>query len=202
MYLTHLSLPDRVIPDVHILHTLTMAGFPNLELGSQARAHFGVLFQVVGDRDIMVQSDAEPDPETWDGLGITVTTRVVDRQVAAGQQFMLRTVVNPTRSVPAGPGKRGYRVGIHDDDAATEWVTRRLEAAGFHVEPNQLRVGPEISMRSHRRRSLRVDTREVTAQVTVSDPDPAQQTIRTGLGRSAAYGCGMLLLRPAAAMAT
>jgi len=186
-HLTRLRLPVRAIPDAHRLHTLTMLGFPDTGAGSAARADHGVIFQVVGERDIMVQSSTEPDRTRWEAHGIEVAGTQVG-PLEAGAEYAIRTCVNATRT--AG----GKRIGIHDDAEAEEWVRRRLEVAGFEI--HDLRVDAERSLTSRIKRGMRLAVRDVQAIVTVADADAAEDARARGIGRAAAYGCGMILARP------
>ena len=80
---------------------------------------------------------------------------------------------------------------------ATQWLARQGERSGFGVET----VDVESWLRRHLRRPGRQDAiigiLNLTGVVRVTDVEAFIARLRNGFGRARAFGCGLMLIRPA-----
>lgn len=117
-------------------------------------------------------------------------------RIQEGSIWQFRLVANPTRSCPAGQGKRGA-VHAHASTAYQEqWLLERAEKHGFSLEPDDFRV---VSSKWHqfykggdsrRRVSLLAVTFE--GKLVVTDAAMFREALVQGIGRGKAYGMGMM----------
>ncbi|MDO4791381.1 MAG: type I-E CRISPR-associated protein Cas6/Cse3/CasE [Buchananella hordeovulneris] len=127
-----------------------------------------------------------------------------------GQEWAFRLTANPARAVPQGPGTRGKVAGHVTVAQQREWLATRSQGNGFEllaipgVEPDAPDMAASVM---HREKPVFRRAREdggrdiVTINRTVfegalriSDVDALRAVLINGLGRSKAYGCGLLTL--------
>lgn len=80
-------------------------------------------------------------------------------------------------------------------EAGSAWLKARGERLGFRVEETSLIV--EGYQQHAGRDNLRFSTVDFSGQLTVTDPERFGHALRRGIGRAKAFGCGLLLVRPA-----
>lgn len=129
----------------------------------------------------------------------------------AGQLWAFRLAANPSYSASRGPGVRGQRYGHVTVEQQRQWLVERAPRHGFELMPVD-HVDDEGSdgavMVVHRerpvfnrRRSEGEGRDRVTINRTVyegvlhiTDPEPLRRALIAGIGRSKAYGCGLMTL--------
>jgi CRISPR system Cascade subunit CasE len=153
---------------------------------------------------------------------LVVETRPYDPQLQAGELVRFDLRVNPTVT-PSKTGKR-HDVLMHaKHQAKTEGllpdeITKRIESSGRQwlversmglriiVDPDDLPDGLADSLVVSRYQQHRVRARKHEKQLMfssvdysgmaeVTDPDALRKTLFEGVGRSKAFGCGLLLVR-------
>lgn len=83
-----------------------------------------------------------------------------------------------------------------EQTAPAEWLNKRSDNLGFDVESCMaLYAGSDEFTRKGR--TVRRAVVELSGVVTVSDPTAFAQTLRQGVGRSRAFGYGMMMVKPA-----
>ena len=129
----------------------------------------------------------------------------------AGQLWAFRLTANPSYSASRGPGVRGQRYGHVTVEQQRQWLIERTPRLGFELMPVD-HVDDEGSdgavMVVHRerpvfnrRRSEGEGRDRVTINRTVyegvlriTDPESLRRALIAGIGRSKAYGCGLMTL--------
>ena len=129
----------------------------------------------------------------------------------AGQLWAFRLAANPSYSASRGPGVRGQRYGHVTVEPQRQWLVERAPRHGFELMPVD-HVDDEGSdgavMVVHRerpvfnrRRSEGEGRDRVTINRTVyegvlriTDPESLRRALIAGIGRSKAYGCGLMTL--------
>ena len=129
----------------------------------------------------------------------------------AGQLWAFRLAANPSYSASRGPGVRGQRYGHVTVEQQRQWLVERAPRHGFELMPVD-HVDDEGSdgavMVVHRerpvfnrRRSEGEGRDRVTINRTVyegvlriTDPESLRRALIAGIGRSKAYGCGLMTL--------
>ena len=84
-----------------------------------------------------------------------------------------------------------------EEAVATEWLARQGEKSGFAVE----RVDVESCLRRHLRRpggqGATIGILNLTGIVRLTDVEEFTTRLQHGFGRARAFGCGLMLIRPA-----
>ncbi|MCM5704064.1 type I-E CRISPR-associated protein Cas6/Cse3/CasE [Larsenimonas salina] len=154
-------------------------------------------------------------PEAVDGF--EVQCKPFSPQLARGERLAFRLRANPTVAKPAGEGRRSHRADVlmdarypflkgertsqacveAMDTAARDWLARRAENLGF-----TLPATPEVgAYRQHTLskkeggQPIRYSSVDYEGLLEVTDPALLNETLRDGIGRAKAFGCGLLLLR-------
>ncbi|WP_246150349.1 type I-E CRISPR-associated protein Cas6/Cse3/CasE [Streptomyces qinzhouensis] len=211
--------------DAQDMHRTVMSGFRGwVEDGNRdARAQMGILSTWTLDLRaarllLVVQSQV---PGDWSripraALAAAPETLTLDRTFGAGDTVGFRTVVNPVRSRPSGPGAsgtsektRGVRVAHTRPDYVKSWFARRLQPPGeppvapdglarlgADADPGRLgvRMLPRVSSPAPHK-GLRIARAEITGTLTVTDPGTFVGALTRGIGHGRAYGCGLVLVR-------
>lgn len=132
-------------------------------------------------------------------------------RLEAGQEWAFRLAANPSWSVSRGQGVRGQRVGHVTVEQQREWLTKRTSGYGFDllttpgiedgdVDASVLvvrRERPVFGRRrpgSERRDRVTINRTVYEGVLRVIDAEVLRATLVSGIGRSKAYGCGLLTL--------
>jgi CRISPR system Cascade subunit CasE len=144
----------------------------------------------------------------------SVETKQVGLQYNVGDELLFSITANPTQHRTVQTGHK-YSDAISDALAAltieerrkqradtiqavgVEWFSSRGERGGFSVEPHRVEV--EDYGRTYIQRDgakdIPVTRLSLRGVLTVTDPDAFATTLQVGLGRSRAFGYGMLKVR-------
>lgn len=129
----------------------------------------------------------------------------------AGQLWAFRLAANPSYSASRGPGMRGQRYGHVTVEQQRQWLIERTTRFGFELMPVDHTDGGGIDgavMVAYRERPVfnrRRPGEEGRDRVTinrtvyegslrVTDPESLRRALIAGIGRSKAYGCGLMTL--------
>ena len=131
-------------------------------------------------------------------------------QLDTGQLWAFRLAANPSRSVAQGPGKRGKRYGHVTVEQQRQWLINRTPNYGFELVPTEGYDDEAVQSVVVVRRERPIFNRqrpaaEVRDRVTinrtvyegvlrVADPEKLRHALVAGIGRSKAYGCGLITL--------
>ncbi|MGB9499444.1 MAG: type I-E CRISPR-associated protein Cas6/Cse3/CasE [Dissulfuribacterales bacterium] len=152
-------------------------------------------------------------------LGLAdVETKAYTPAVSQGDHFEFSLRVNPVITRKKGDGKKHKRHDVVMDAkkklqnigkpkamlseiVATEgamWLSGRAEKKGFFFEKENLRVDgyhQHCFVKRDKKTEIKFSTIDFQGFLTVSEPDVFVDTLFTGIGRSKAFGCGLLLVR-------
>ncbi|MCF1506014.1 type I-E CRISPR-associated protein Cas6/Cse3/CasE [Afifella sp. H1R] len=94
-------------------------------------------------------------------------------------------------------GDRAMRREALAQEAAAEWLSSRAEAAGFALEA--LTLGGYRAERIDRGKGRpgTIGVFDLKGLVSITDPAAFLDRLTTGFGRAKAFGCGLMLVRPA-----
>lgn len=209
--------------DPHDMHRLVMRAYRHwVEDGARdARAQMQILHTSITNLKsstvtLIVQSRI---PGDWSALPGAAqiqppTIRTIDLSITAGQTYDFRTVINPNSHTPRpsatsrGRGRLDLRTPTVE--RALDWFTQRLQPYGTHSQGQFAPLGADADPATVTARVLptlasqsahigmRVTRAEIRGQLTITHPEAFAEILRHGMGRSRAYGCGLLLAQPAA----
>ena len=129
----------------------------------------------------------------------------------AGQLWAFRLAANPSYSASRGPGVRGQRYGHVTVEQQRQWLMDRVPRFGFELMPVDHADGEgteEAVLVAYRERPVfnrrrpggegydRVTINRTVYEgvLRVTDPEPLRRALIAGIGRSKAYGCGLMTL--------
>lgn len=143
---------------------------------------------------------------------------LLDR-LATTQRYAFRLTANPTRSINdetaiKGEGRpRGRRVGHTTAHHQVKWLVDKSNRAGFQILPgSQMMPGTEepaldlqLTARDNARfgkpdesnrhgRTVTITRASYVGGLEITDVEAFRRTLICGIGRSKAYGCGLLTL--------
>ncbi|MFJ9692204.1 type I-E CRISPR-associated protein Cas6/Cse3/CasE [Kitasatospora sp. NPDC101183] len=213
----------RSLLDAQDMHRLVMSGFRGwVEDGERdPRAQMGVLSTWTVDLRtdtllMVVQSKVPPD---WslvprEALTRRIETIDVDQPVRKGDRFTFRTVLSALTARSGGPPReaRSRKLPASTPDQVRAWLMKRARPTvdapaappdsgvrflGADIDRATLavRMLPPVTSRHHA--GLKITRAEARGRLTVDDPEALHRTLTDGLGSARAYGCGLLLVRPA-----
>jgi CRISPR system Cascade subunit CasE len=170
------------------LHRLVMGMFQSANLPGEAnekRVTSNILFRVdetSTGKVLLIRSDIAPTNLPRGAQTKAVALQVLD----VGEAIRFRLTANAIRrSRPATPEiKRG--VGISPVEDVAEWVTNKLAGA---VEDVTI-FNHDRSVVTSGKSALQLDV--VDGYGLVHDTEALQLLLKTGIGRSKAFGCGLL----------
>ena len=222
MFLTKIDLaPERRLARKYLgspqaMHAVVMS----VTGGHDGNGPGRVLWRV--DRGVTtalyVLSPLEPDcPQLVAEAGTAGTqARTLDyspflASLDAGQLWAFRLAANPSYSASRGPGVRGQRYGHVTVEQQRQWLMDRVPRFGFELMPVDHADGEgtdEAVLVAYRERPVfnrrrpggegcdRVTINRTVYEgvLRVTDPEPLCRALIAGIGRSKAYGCGLMTL--------
>jgi CRISPR system Cascade subunit CasE len=156
---------------------------------------------------LLLQSEVKPDfthiAEQFGWLGQTWETKEYDGFLSLlqnGQVWKFRLRANPVRSKNEEGKSRGKVLGHTTIGKKMEWFAKRTVKYGFEME--QTSDGDpvfnvtQIETKKFQRKGEMVtfDTAVFEGVLRIIDAELLADTIRKGIGREKAYGCGLLTL--------
>ncbi len=185
-----LALRVRDWNDFGELHRVVMGFFASTELpgrASEKRLSQNILFRVdeiAAGKIVLIRSDIAPTNLPRDAK----TKNVEAGAPPAGTPVRFRLTANAIRRTkPCDPAiKRGR--GTSPVDRMAEWVSAKLETGLEEVTVfDHCR-----SIATSGRATLQLDV--IDGHGVVRDPAALEQLLRSGVGRSKAFGCGLLTI--------
>ena len=128
-------------------------------------------------------------------------------QLGAGQQWAFRLAANPSYSASRGPGVRGKRYGHVTVEQQRQWLVARTPGYGFELVPaGEGADGSVVVVRRerpvfgrenptrHARDRITINRTVYEGVLRVTDAGALRRALVAGIGRSKAYGCGLMTL--------
>lgn len=223
MYLSRLILNlrnrgvRRDLSAPHSLHQTLMRAFPdNLDQHTHEPQE-RVLYRVDQDRrgtvQCLVQSQLKPDWSYLQSNGFLLNTESENPEIKGfnlalhlGQLLAFRLRANPTKRLgkSAAFGK-GKRVGLYKTEEQLDWLMRKAQLHGFHIEtvmPNQPQlIQTQIPITADKQQSSQFhDARFLGVQfdgiLRVTDVPLFTAAVNGGIGSGKAFGFGLLSIAP------
>lgn len=208
----------RALASPEIMHASIMYGFPSIGRSPEER----ILWRIdnIGSATfLLIQSEGTPDlthmveQYGWPASDVgweTLNYEPFLSEIKDGQSWRFRLAANPTHSVmEENGGKRGKiypEIGVKNQQ---KWLLSRAEKLGFEIPPlpNSESI-PSLFVKEssvkrfnkgrkdskNKRKTLTVNYAVYEGVLNVIDSDLLVDSMRKGIGRSKAYGCGLLTL--------
>ncbi|MBN1891896.1 MAG: type I-E CRISPR-associated protein Cas6/Cse3/CasE [Clostridiales bacterium] len=157
---------------------------------------------------LLVLSNSKPDYSRMiekygysDKPGITKDYEQLLKRIDNNQKWHFRLCANPVRSSAkdkANPTERGKIYAHVTMEQQKEWLLKRSESCGFHLQDKDFMVVKTQWKRFRKgeggRQEVSLKTATYEGSLTISDCDAFRNTLMSGLGRAKAYGCGLLTI--------
>ncbi|ELO4848213.1 type I-E CRISPR-associated protein Cas6/Cse3/CasE [Escherichia coli] len=142
----------------------------------------------------------------------TIECRSFVPELRTGQQLCFNLRANPTickagkRQDLLMEAKRQVRglaegsdVWLHQQQAALDWLAAQGERSGFTLLDTSVDAYRQQQLRRENSRQLiQFSSVDYTGMLTVTDPGLFLQRLSQGYGKSRAFGCGLMLIKPGA----
>ena len=176
--------------------------------------------QVIEDGRIKYYVLSRRMPVDNTGLWRIDPPKVYDPQLSEGQQLFFMLRVNPVVTVTAQSGKQQrhdvvmqekQRIGYQKrpemerpplqqlvQQSGINWLRARTDRNGFSIEPGQVVADGYQQHRSRikrQRRLIRYSSVDFQGILTVINTERFRKALFSGIGKSKAFGCGLLLIK-------
>ncbi len=209
---------SRVLLDAKRRSTMAAMAKPNvfhgaIESSFQPYSQERLLWRVDelrGQHYLLLLSRSEPDlsdpvrqfGREGESVCETKSYEPLLQKIALGDVWHFRLAANPTRSTKDLPGSqdRGTVVAHVTRQQQREWLLARAERYGFAVNPGDFDVvrseWKEFRKNERQRHPVSFKMAIYEGMLTVVDQELFKAALVNGIGRSKAYGCGLLTIAP------
>ena len=88
-------------------------------------------------------------------------------------------------------------IWAHQQQAALAWLTRQGEQSGFSLAETVVDAYRQQQIRREKsRQTIQFSSVDYTGMLVVNDPALFLQRLASGYGKSRAFGCGMMMIKP------
>lgn len=172
-------------------------------LGDTPRREGGLLYRIESASHshrtkVLVQTREAPllDRLPPQGLVSTATRAMAPllEALETGSLVRYRIVANPTKrwSKNAPEKEQVGKLHVLRGPHAEQWWRDRATANGLHLRTADWRPLPDAPVKGKARHAMA----KFDGVATVIEPDALREALRSGIGRSRSYGCGLLSIAP------
>lgn len=163
---------------------------------------------------------SEREPLDRTGRWLIDAPKPYEPQLREGQRLFFTLRANPVITVSSPDGKKQRhdvvmhekkRIGFNKlpanekpslqnliQSSCIQWLQARSETNGFEIVPDQVAVDAyqqHESFAKQQKRPVRYSTVDFQGVLTVTEPDQCRKALFNGIGKSKAFGCGLLLVK-------
>lgn len=212
MYLSKITLHTSMLAPAQLLQMVERGEYAmhqwlwTLFPGQLERTFLYRREELQGAFRFYVLSQSEPKSHELFNL----ETRPFQPQLVTGQRLSFNLRANP---VVCKSGKRhdllmdvkhqlrgqldSQAVWPHQEQAARDWLARQGEQSGFSLADVDVGVYRQQQMVGGKSKSyIRFSTVDFTGVLVVKDPVCLLKRLAQGFGKSRAFGCGLMLIKP------
>ena len=214
MYLSRITLHTGQLSPAQLLHLVDRGEYVmhqwlwDLFPGGKERQFLYRREELQGAFRFFVLSQERPaESETF-----TIECRPFVSELRTGQSLCFNLRANPTI---CKAGKRhdllmeakrqvkgqaeGRDIWLHQQQAALDWLAAQGERSGFTLLDTSVDAYRQQQLRRENTRQLiQFSSVDYTGMLTVTDPGLFVQRLSQGYGKSRAFGCGLMLIKPGA----
>lgn len=198
----------EAITSPQIMHAAVMSSFPSIRDSEKERILWR-MDKLGPSTYLLVQSQTVPDfshivdqmgwPESkqkWDTLDYNPFLSKIDR----GQEWRFRLKANPVFSAPNPGGPRGKVVAHVTAEQQMDWMIGKSSKCGFSIaKSGNDSESPALEIKYRETKKFNRAGKTITISmvtyegvIVVEDADLFIKSIKNGIGRAKAYGCGMM----------
>ena len=151
---------------------------------------------------------------------LTIQTKEYSPKLSEGQKLVFTLIANPVvarktegkkhsvkHDVWMDAKMQGQKNGLSEtalfqacEEASKEWLIRQGERCGFHLSSESVLIDGYQQNRFYkgsRSKPVRFSSIHYEGLLSVTEPDKFIEMLGKGLGKSKAFGCGLMLIKPA-----
>ncbi|WP_022867193.1 type I-E CRISPR-associated protein Cas6/Cse3/CasE [Schaalia vaccimaxillae] len=223
MFLTKIDLdPSRrlarkYLASPQVMHAVIMKAAQSGGPNPSGRVLWRVDRSMASTRLFLLSPDRPDCSQIVTDAGLSMTQAVsLDynpflNKLESGQTWVFRLTANPSRSVSNGIGKRGKLHGHVTVEQQRQWLIERADRLGFALNtvnresPDESTYSVTVTQRSrpvfgrdnphnHVRDRVTINKTVYEGLLRVTDVEVFRNSLTAGIGRSKAYGCGLMTL--------
>jgi CRISPR system Cascade subunit CasE len=198
--------------DGYVAHQILWDLFPNA--GDKKRDFLFHKDELGGIPQFLLVSETEPEATG----GVSVISKTYSPQLLKGQRLAFSLVANPVVSRKVEDKKHSVKHDVWMDakkqakessftggsivqaceKASKAWLIRQGERCGFQLGEKDMMVDGYIQNRFYKGKKLKpikYSSIHYEGVLTVTDTEKFINTLYSGIGRSRAFGCGLMLIR-------
>ena len=212
MYLSRITLHTGQLSPAQLLHLVDRGEYVmhqwlwDLFPGGKERQFLYRREELQGAFRFFVLSQERPaESETF-----TIECRSFAPELRTGQSLCFNLRANPTickagkRHDLLMDAKRQVKeqveprdIWAHQQQAALAWLTRQGEQSGFSLAETVVDAYRQQQIRREKsRQTIQFSSVDYTGMLVVNDPALFLQRLASGYGKSRAFGCGMMMIKP------
>ena len=212
MYLSRITLHTGQLSPAQLLHLVDRGEYVmhqwlwDLFPGGKERQFLYRREELQGAFRFFVLSQERPaESDTF-----TIECRSFAPELCTGQQLCFNLRANPTicksgkRHDLLMDAKRQVKeqveprdIWAHQQQAALAWLTRQGEQSGFSLAETVVDAYRQQQIRREKsRQTIQFSSVDYTGMLVVNDPALFLQRLASGYGKSRAFGCGMMMIKP------
>lgn len=174
------------------------------------------------EKQLLVHIVSHREPQNRDGIW-DISSKAYVPEIMSGQVLQFHLRVNPTISLYGREKNQRHDVLMHakkllkdelkkvggrepeveeiwqvTQDAARQWLTKREEHIGVTIDTDHLIIDnyqQERVATESKENAIRYSTVDLQGILTVTDSERFEKALFNGIGKSKAFGCGLLLVR-------
>ena len=204
---------SRILLDVSKKNTLQALSNPNRFHGSVERCFSGErkrnlwrIDNLNGRLYLLILSEDVPDLKMIEKQfspayehGETKSYDKLLERIKKGSSWQFRIVANPTKSLSSRDGSRGKVIAISDREHQKEWLMKKGEKNGFHLEKGTFDVVQgmwHIFSKRKNNTSMKVSLKSVAfeGKLEITDEEKFKYALVKGIGKEKAYGNGLMTI--------
>lgn len=188
------------ITDSYSLHRVIYSLFDDVRSDTEKTASqtSGILYADQGgdfhQRTVLLLSNRQPAAHIQGQYG-TVRSRAIPEDFLSYRRYRFQVIVNPTRRDSAS----GKLVAVKGREAVAQWFLERATSSwGFAASAEHLHIDKlhVLQFKDKAQRHITLAQAHVQGQLTVTDRTQFEHSFSHGIGRSRAFGCGLLQIIP------
>lgn len=198
--LSRRDIKELRITDPYSLHRVVYSLFDDVRTKDEKQSSkaSGFLFADKGgnslERHVLLLSDRSPSDRV-DGKYGKVESKVIPDDFLSHSKYRFLVIVNPTRR----DSKSRKLIPIKGREEVAKWfIDRAQNSWGFDVSAEHLQIEKieVMNFKAKNDRLITLSQATVSGSLSVLDKDKFELSFKTGIGRSRAFGCGLLQLVP------
>lgn len=193
----------RDLTHLGAFHNWVERSFPEEIEQSERTRKLWRIDQLRGKQYLLVVSPNQPDLETLENYGVVGSAKTKPynnflNRLENGMTVRFKATLNPVISLYQGPDQRGRVVPCLSEADQIQYLIDRSEKNGFVLAPEDFIITDKgfETLKKSGKKDIKINKVTYEGVLTISDEDIFRTTLKEGIGKKKAYGCGMMTVIP------